>query len=56
MNLVATALGWGSVNLGGFLDEALTQTLRLDGDLEAPIYATALGKPMPLDTSRLREP
>ncbi len=45
LNLVATALGWGSVNLGGFLDADLAAVLDLDTEVEVPVYATAVGKP-----------
>ncbi|HMA32861.1 MAG TPA: SagB/ThcOx family dehydrogenase [Chloroflexia bacterium] len=44
LNLVATALGWGSVNLGGFLDLELGEHLGLNGE-EVPLYALAVGWP-----------
>lgn len=45
INLMATALGLGSVNLGGFLDTAIADLLRLDTDTEFPLYGIALGVP-----------
>jgi SagB-type dehydrogenase family enzyme len=50
VNLSATALGLGSLNLGGFFDEDVAALLRLDDD-EVPLYAVAVGPPE--STSRL---
>lgn len=44
-NLVATALGLGAVNLGGFFDDELAGLLRIDVEQEIPLYATAIGTP-----------
>ena len=43
MNLCATALRAGSLNLGGFYDEDMRQLLGIDGNQEVPLYAMALG-------------
>jgi SagB-type dehydrogenase family enzyme len=56
LNLTATALGWGSVNLGGFFDLELGAALNLDSDLEVPVYAIAVGKPRQADVDVLRQP
>ena len=45
LNLVATACGWGSVNLAGFFDAALAEVLDLDRADEIPLYALAIGWP-----------
>jgi len=56
LNLAATALGWGSVNLAGFYDAELGAVLDLDSNLEVPVYATAIGKPQRGDAASLRQP
>lgn len=56
LNLASTALGWGSVNQGGFFDAELAAVLSLDTELEVPIYATAVGKPRRVDASISRQP
>jgi SagB-type dehydrogenase family enzyme len=56
LNLAATALGWGSVNLGGFFDLDLGAVLGLDSDVEVPVYATAVGRPRRADAGILRQP
>jgi nitroreductase len=55
LNLTSAALGWGSVNLGGFLDMALGDLLGLDNELEVPLYAIAVGRPAGTDTGTLRQ-
>jgi SagB-type dehydrogenase family enzyme len=45
VDLVATALGLGAINLGGFYDDELAGLLRLASEYEVPLYATALGIP-----------
>ena len=55
LNLAATALGWGSVNLGGFLDDELGALLDLDREVEVPVYATAVGKPRGTSADVLRQ-
>ena len=44
VNLSATALGLGCLNLGGFFDEDVAALLRLDDD-EVPLYGVAFGPP-----------
>jgi SagB-type dehydrogenase family enzyme len=51
--LAGTALDVGSLNLGGFLDDALTAVLRLQPDA-APLYGVALGPPAGEDRDELR--
>ena len=46
VNLVATALGLGSVNIGGFYDDELAALIRVDPEVEIPLYASALGRPL----------
>ncbi|MEO6699888.1 MAG: thiopeptide-type bacteriocin biosynthesis protein, partial [Jatrophihabitantaceae bacterium] len=41
--LLATALGYRSVTIGGFYDDALSQLLELDGVSSAPLYAIPVG-------------
>lgn len=43
LNLIATALGLGSLNLGGFFDAEVAALLQLDPEDECPIYAAAVG-------------
>lgn len=43
--LVATALGLGSVAIGGFLDDELNDMLALNGVDEAVVYLMAVGQP-----------
>ena len=51
IDLVATALGLGAINLGGFYDDELAALLRLQPEFEVPLYATALG--VPASTERM---
>ena len=55
-NLAASALGLGSVNLGGFFDVDLLSLLLLDGEDEAPFYAVAIGQPQAGSPDNLRVP
>ncbi len=43
INLVATALGLGSVNIGGFFDREIDEFLDLDGIAHSTIYMIAIG-------------
>jgi SagB-type dehydrogenase family enzyme len=45
MLLTANGLGLGTLNLGGFLDDDLTDLLQLDPEKEIPLYAMAIGHP-----------
>jgi SagB-type dehydrogenase family enzyme len=54
LTLAATALGIGALNLGGFLDDALTAVLRLRPDA-VPLYGLALGTPAAGNPGALRE-
>ena len=56
VNLAAAALGVGSFNLGGFLDQELAGLLALDAEREVPVYGMALGIPEPLPRDVLRSP
>ena len=44
LNLVATALGFGCLNIGGFFDREIDQFLALDGIAHSTIYMMAIGK------------
>jgi nitroreductase len=48
LNLVATALGLGCVNIGGYFDREIDEYLDLDGITHSTIYMLAIGG-MPLD-------
>lgn len=54
LNLVSCALGLANLNLGGFLDQQLSEGLGLQGD--APLYGVALGHPIDSDGDDTREP
>ena len=45
LNLCATGLGLGCLNLGGFFDEDVAALLRLDDDHEVVLYGIAVGPP-----------
>lgn len=45
INLLATAAGLGTLNLGGFFDSELAGLLQLDLEAEMPLYAMAIGVP-----------
>lgn len=53
LSLAAASIGIGSLNLGGFLDDALATLLRLEAGV-APLYGLALGPPASLDRDLLR--
>ena len=55
LNLAIAAFGWGSVNLGGFLDFELGNLLGLDNELEVPLYAMVIGQPAGTDAGPLRQ-
>jgi SagB-type dehydrogenase family enzyme len=44
--LAATGLNLGAVNLGGFVDDGLSEVLALDTDSEIVLYGTAVGQPV----------
>jgi len=44
LQLAATALGLGSVNIGAFFDDEVNALLGLDGVTEFAVYLTAVGK------------
>jgi SagB-type dehydrogenase family enzyme len=41
--LVATALGWSSITLGGFYDDELAIAAGLDGVSQLPVYLLPMG-------------
>jgi len=45
INLACSALGLGSVNIGGFYDDELAGLIRVDPEQEFPVYASAIGRP-----------
>lgn len=45
LNLAALALGFGSCNIGGFFDQELGEVMKLDQEMELPLYAVAIGWP-----------
>lgn len=45
MNLMATASGLGTFNIGGFFDQDLSKVLGIDMEEEIPLYGLALGIP-----------
>lgn len=56
LNLVAIALGLGSLNLGGFFDADLARLLGVELDEEVPLYATAVGVPQVAGRAEQRGP
>jgi SagB-type dehydrogenase family enzyme len=54
LNLTAAALRLGSLNLGGFLDQRLGETLRLAEHV--PLYGVAVGRPLTTDQDAMRVP
>jgi len=50
-SLIAVALGVGALNLGGFLDESVSGLLNTTMYEVTPLYAVALGVPVPGDRS-----
>ncbi len=53
LNLTSSALGLAGLDLGGFLDQMLGETLRLTD--EVPLYGVAVGHPCTEDASDVRE-
>lgn len=45
LNLAASALGLGCVNLGGFYDDELATLAGIDVEREVPLYCSAIGVP-----------
>jgi len=43
MNLAATALGLGCVNIGGYFDREIDELLGLDGLTHSTLYMIAVG-------------
>src|SRR5262249_16822049 len=56
LNVVASALGLGSLNLGGFFDSDMASLLGLDIEKEVPLYGVALGALSSDDRTALRQP
>lgn len=56
LNLAATSLELGSLNLGGFFDEDVKKLLKLDGEFEIPLYSVAIGLPGTGNRAELRQP
>jgi SagB-type dehydrogenase family enzyme len=54
LNLATSALGLGSLNLGGFLDRSLGETLHLT--VQVPLYGVAVGRRSTDDPHELRQP
>lgn len=54
INLSASALGLGSCNIGGFFDQELANLLRIDTEVEVPLYSVAVGVPASGDKHELR--
>lgn len=54
VNLVASACGLGTLNLGGFFDQELAQLLGIPPATEIPLYAIAVGPPAGADRAMLR--
>jgi SagB-type dehydrogenase family enzyme len=46
LDLVATALGLGAMNIGGFFDRDIDAALELDGVTHSTIYLVAVGEPV----------
>lgn len=56
MNLCATALNVGSLNLGGFFDRDVLGILHADADTEVALYGMALGRPESDERMAARRP
>ena len=54
LNLASSALRLGSLNLGGFWDQSLSQVLGLAE--QVPLYGVALGRASTTDTQEIRQP
>lgn len=55
MNLAATALGLGSVNIGGYFDRKADGFLGIDGLLQSTIYMVAVGHPATAESPQEEE-
>ena len=56
MNLLASGLGLGTLNMGGFFDSDLATLLDIDIETEIPLYCMALGVPAEGNKIKLRMP
>jgi SagB-type dehydrogenase family enzyme len=56
LNLVASGLGLGALNLGGFFDANLAALLGLDPEAEVPLYGIAVGTPGDEERNQRRQP
>lgn len=56
INLMVTALGLGSFNIGGFFDDHLANLLNVPMEEEIPLYAVAIGRPKNTARGELRMP
>lgn len=54
LNLACSALGLGSLNLGGFFDQSLTAAMGVSHQM--PLYGVALGRASSLEPSETRQP
>lgn len=55
LNLACPDVGLESCNIGGFFDQELAALLRMDIEVETPLYACALGVPRDDDRMRRRD-
>lgn len=55
VNLACPEVGLESCNIGGFFDQELAELLRMDPELETPLYACALGRPRDNDRMLRRD-
>lgn len=56
LNLMATAMGLGCLDIGGFFDSDVAGLLDLDTENEVPLYGVAVGSPCPEARSLRRLP
>ena len=56
LNLVSSAMGLASLNLGGFFDSHVANLLDTDIEREVPLYGVAVGVPSGDDRAELRRP
>ena len=49
INLVSTAMGLGSVNIGGYFDREVDELIGIDGVTHSTIYMIGIGKPLKED-------
>jgi SagB-type dehydrogenase family enzyme len=47
LNLVAAALGLGSLNIGGYFDRKMDEVLGIDGITHSTVYMVGIGEPLP---------